>query len=73
MHDRYRERWWKGYDWSAIKGHIQTAQDKINKEPPTLWQQMSKWTGSQDAGLEDGDDSRRKVGEMIAQLQELSV
>ncbi len=37
MHDLYRGRWFQGYDWSAIKGHIQTAQDKINKEPPTRW------------------------------------
>jgi hypothetical protein len=69
MHDLYRAGWWKGYDWAAVKGHIQTAQDKINKEPPTVWQRMRKWTGSEGAGMEDGDD----VGEMLARLRELSV
>ena len=66
MSDEYRAKWWEGYDWSVIKGHIREAQDKINKEPPTLWQWLRKSTGAE-------DDSRRKVGEMLAQLQTLSV
>ncbi len=25
----YRKEWWNGYDWSAVKGHIQAAHKKI--------------------------------------------
>jgi len=66
MSDEYRAKWWEGYDWSVINGHIREAQEKINNEPPTLWQRLRKSTGAE-------DDSRRKVGEMLAQLQALSV
>jgi hypothetical protein len=72
MKEDRRVFWWQGYAWAAIKGHIQTAQDKINKEPPpTAWQKMKmkKWVPGLGAGLEDGDD----VGEMLARLRELSV
>ncbi len=69
MHDLYRARWVEGYDWAAIKAHIETAQEKIKNEPPSMWQKMRKWTGFAGAGLQDGDD----MGEMLAQLQTLSV
>ena len=45
------------------------TQDKIDKEPPTVWQRMKKLGGVQGAELEDGDD----VGAMLARLRELSV
>jgi hypothetical protein len=69
MSNKYTAKWWDGYDWSAIKGHIRAAQDKIDTEPPeppTLWQ---RFRGS----IKAQSDSGRTVGEMLAQLQALSV
>jgi hypothetical protein len=40
---------------------------------PTMMQRFKKMISRQRGDLEDADDSRRKVGEMLAQLQELSV
>jgi hypothetical protein len=69
MTNVYRARWWEGYDWAAIKAHIETAQEQIKNEPPSAWQKMRKWAGFTGAGLQDGDD----MGEMLAELQTLSV
>ena len=58
-----------GYNWDRMKQEIETAQQKIDAEPPTVWQRMKKLGGKQGAELEDGDD----VGAMLARLRELSV
>jgi len=64
MSDKYRAKWWDGYDWSAINGHIRAAQDKIDAEPPeppSLWQRFRRSMAAE-------EDSRRTVGEMLAEL-----
>ena len=75
----YRASWWTGYDWPAIKGRIQAAQEKIEQEPPSRWERVSKMFGSGAAddsrrtvgemlGSGTADDSRRTVGEMLGEL-----
>jgi hypothetical protein len=61
-----------GFDWSKIKGHINTAQQKLDKEPAaTFPERYAPWDTYRDAFLEVGGGSGVEVSELLTQLKEI--
>ena len=71
LHNRV---WWAGFHWPTVKGDIETAEAKLEKETaPSLYERYAPWDIRRDALLEygDGNGKRRDVTELLAELQKL--
>jgi hypothetical protein len=70
----FNNAWWQSFDWSTVKGHIETAKEKLENEPtPTLYERYVLWDVKRNVLLDDVDGRRMEMTELLEQLQKLSV
>jgi hypothetical protein len=64
---------WIGFQWVKVKGHIETAQAALDKEPPSkFWTDRLPFDRYRKVVLDGGDGRRREMTELLDRLRELS-